>query len=366
MVLAEDSIPIYLNNDLLRASKGIIVNGSTLVPLRNIFKALGAKVDWDADTQTVIANKLNTSIQLQINQKVAYINGEPVELSAQAQIINGSTYVPLRFISEAFDCSVSWNPNSRSVNITRQAKVYLTEEELFKDIIKAVQNNKLEIIGNYKNLQEFNNLSNYKEIADAMLCKSWELTNFIPHSVIYTHVYITHDEFDIIYTYDEKLKELYSGVKEKAEQIIEQIIKPDMSDYEKIKAIHDYLVVNTEYDYDNYLSDTLSDESFLAYGVLINGIGVCSGYSEAFYILSNMVGIDCLMVEGEANDGNHGWNMVRIDGQIKYIDVTWDDPIPDRGNNIIYDYFLITEEKISIDHEWDKELYSEDLLDLIQ
>ncbi|MCM1566081.1 MAG: stalk domain-containing protein [Dehalobacter sp.] len=94
-----------------------IENGSTLLPLRVIFEALGADVQWDGATQTVTANKSGTEIRLIIGG-VAYKNGQEVQLSVPAKIIDGRTMVPLRFVSEAFGCQVSWDGATQTITIS--------------------------------------------------------------------------------------------------------------------------------------------------------------------------------------------------------------------------------------------------------
>jgi len=136
-----------------------------------------------------------------------------------------------------------------------------------------------------------------------------------------------------------------------------------MTDVEKAKAIHDYIVKNTRYDYENYQKNTVPPESYTAYGVLIKGTGVCQGYSAAFNLLAKMAGIKSIGVSGEGKGAAHAWNMVKLDGKVGYIDVTWDDPLPDRGDKVSYDYFNIGEDQIGKDHKWDKEKFSEKYLE---
>lgn len=85
-----------------------IENGRTLVPMRPIFEAMGATVQWKADTNTAIARRGDTEIKLVINNSTAYVNGNEVYLDVPAKIVDGRTLVPLRFVSEAFGCSVTW------------------------------------------------------------------------------------------------------------------------------------------------------------------------------------------------------------------------------------------------------------------
>ncbi len=146
-------------------------------------------------------------------------------------------------------------------------------------------------------------------------------------------------------------------VNKKAEAVISDIIKPEMTETQKAMAIHDYLIQNATYDYENYQNKTVPEVGYTAYGILINRIGVCQGYSAAFKLMANMAGIKCIGVTGDAG-GPHAWNMALLDGRLGYIDVTWDDPVPDRGVTY-YNYFNISEEQMSADHVWDKNMFLE-------
>jgi len=98
----------------------IVQDGSTLAPLRAVFEAMGAEVEWDAATKTIAARKGEAQITLQIGSRTAYRNGRPIELEAPAQLVGGFTMVPARFVGEAFGGSVEWDGRSRTVRITLQ------------------------------------------------------------------------------------------------------------------------------------------------------------------------------------------------------------------------------------------------------
>ena len=95
----------------------VLENGRTLVPLRAIFEALGASVEWDAVAQTVRSVKGNNQISLQIGSATMYVNGTPKTLDVAAKIINGRTLVPVRAVSEAFGGKVEWDQYSQTVVI---------------------------------------------------------------------------------------------------------------------------------------------------------------------------------------------------------------------------------------------------------
>ena len=93
------------------------VNGSTLVPMRGIFEALGATVRFDKATQTVYGQKGATAIVLPVGALSATVNGQTQSLPIAAQLVNGTTLVPLRFISQSLGASVKWNPATLTVTI---------------------------------------------------------------------------------------------------------------------------------------------------------------------------------------------------------------------------------------------------------
>lgn len=94
-----------------------IVNGRTMLPMRAIFEELGCVMDWNGDTKTVTASKGVTNITLTVNSKRAKVNGKTIELDAAPMISNGSTLVPVRFISESLGLEVRWDQSTRTVNL---------------------------------------------------------------------------------------------------------------------------------------------------------------------------------------------------------------------------------------------------------
>lgn len=144
-----------------------------------------------------------------------------------------------------------------------------------------------------------------------------------------------------------------SELVKKVDAILKEIIKPGMTDYQKEKAIHDYLVMNCEYDIDGFNSNKIRAESFNAYGALCLGIAVCEGYAEAAQLLLTRSGVESMIITGESRGYAHAWNLVRLDGQYYHLDITWDDTLQNSGNNgIRYYYFNLDDKRISRDHQW--------------
>lgn len=107
-----------------------IVDGRTLVPVRAIFEAIGATVEWDGDTYTATGVRGDTTVVIQIDNTTAYVNGEPKILDVPAQLINNRTMVPARFISESMGCEVTWYEKTKTAAVADKTKgqhIYVTE-----------------------------------------------------------------------------------------------------------------------------------------------------------------------------------------------------------------------------------------------
>ena len=85
--------------------------------MRDIFEALGLIVGWDGETKTVTGKKGVIDISLTIGKTKMLVNGAEQPLDVPAQIISGSTMVPLRAISNSVGCKVTWDQNTRTINI---------------------------------------------------------------------------------------------------------------------------------------------------------------------------------------------------------------------------------------------------------
>lgn len=181
-----------------------------------------------------------------------------------------------------------------------------------------------------------------------------------------------HQAFRIVKYLDNPSLEKYLTSQDKsllalAKNIVSEITTPDMSDYEKELAIHDYIVNTASYDYKNLATDTLPDSAYTAYGILVNKSGVCQGYSEATQLLCKLAGIQCDIVIGygtsqtSSTPVNHAWNVVKIGNSWYMLDTTYDDLVCTYNNQtseiLSHDYFNVTNAMLSKDHEWDQSAY---------
>jgi len=132
---ATTQLKIKVNNKIISSDvEPFIKNGTTYVPIRFISEALNTdKIVWNSNSKTVLIIKGSTKISLIINKNYAYVNDAYTSLEANAIIVNGRTFVPLRFISNCFDADVNWNENTYTVSIntsTTPNNLY-TEDEVY-------------------------------------------------------------------------------------------------------------------------------------------------------------------------------------------------------------------------------------------
>lgn len=137
-------------------------------------------------------------------------------------------------------------------------------------------------------------------------------------------------------------------------QLAEDLIRPDMTDYEKVKTVHDFLIIALDYD----TSPEAPEASYHAFGALETGKAICGAYAELMALLLNEAGVPCRIVTGTGDGIEHAWNMVYIAGEPYHVDVTWDDPVMNMGGSTLrYDYFNLTDEDMERDHQWIHEDY---------
>lgn len=156
---------------------------------------------------------------------------------------------------------------------------------------------------------------------------------------------------------DDQERQLY----EKVVSILSEIITEDMSEYEKERAVHDYMIKNAEYDQEALKKDgKMSEGADTPYGFLLHGYGICSGYTTTFQLFMDLLSIPCISIQASSgiigHEEDHAWNMVKLDGTWYYVDVTWDDP---SGNDRVrYNFFNTTTLKLLLTgHIWPSDEY---------
>lgn len=176
----------------------------------------------------------------------------------------------------------------------------------------------------------------------------------IGYSVQYLETNRMVTDLTMTYTMNEEQRTAAkAAVQQQAQQLLAGITD-SMKPYEREKTIHDRLVQAVEYDVTQSQADIHN-----LYGALVRGVAVCDGYSHAFQYLLRQAGIPCLFVTGDSAGQAHAWNMVQIDGDYYYVDVTWDDPVYETLTEkpVFYAYFNITTQQLLQDHTLDDSNY---------
>lgn len=147
--------------------------------------------------------------------------------------------------------------------------------------------------------------------------------------------------------YQKRVKDLNAEINALVERVA------GMNEFEKALYIHDYIVLNSEYDLElldymeknNFiLPGELRSEKYTEYSILVNGTGVCGSYALAYRAILNAAGMECLYLS--SSQMNHAWNLVKIDGNWYHVDCCWDDPTPDTYGRARRTYFLRTDDEI--------------------
>lgn len=100
-------------------AEALMVEGRKLVPIRLLLETLGAEVSWDKKSNTVICYIEDTEIKIPVGSNVAIINGIPRLIDVSAYIIDGKTYVPIRFVGETLGYLVEYDCNTETISICK-------------------------------------------------------------------------------------------------------------------------------------------------------------------------------------------------------------------------------------------------------
>lgn len=129
-----------------------------------------------------------------------------------------------------------------------------------------------------------------------------------------------------------------------AQMVVDNLGLVGKSDIEIVTAVNQYLCDNAYYS----TSDPYTPADYTAYGALINGVCVCDGYTRAAQYIFELCGLDVMYVGGETPGGLHAWNLVKVGGAWYHLDITWNDTEPP-----YLDYFLVTDDYMSVSRVWE-------------
>ena len=188
-----------------------------------------------------------------------------------------------------------------------------------------------------------------------------DLSNFV-------HPYNTFEKVNTTFTSTGKVtlkkenrytEEQIEKLNKKVDEIYKENYDPNKNVKENIKIFHDYIINHTKYDSNN--TTGVSDiNSSTAYGVLFDGVGICSGYTDAMQLFLEKMNVKNYRI----SSSTHVWNLVYVEGKWLHLDLTWDDPIMSDGTDTLSDeYFLIDTNtllsKEDGEHNFDKSVYIE-------
>lgn len=197
-------------------------------------------------------------------------------------------------------------------------------------------------------------------------------SNYVEAINNYVHPYNSFDNISVTVNNFNKIEihidKLYTDseinfINQTIDNFINNNVKSNMSDVDKIKIFHDYIINHTKYDnnYDLYTDkDNYPTHPYNAYGLLTEKKAICSGYTDAMAIYLNKLGIPNYKIASD----EHIWNYVYVNNRWYHLDLTWDDPVTKNNTNmLIYDFFLINTRELlnheKTQHNYDKTLYLE-------
>ena len=214
------------------------------------------------------------------------------------------------------------------------------------------------IVSAYRNTESSVNLSSYNipfDDIELLVYKSFnaDLLTFNCYSNLTISCYVDRRNYvtNLIINYADSAKTFKSRYN-KLNSVITNIVNKvnsNMSPLEKALFLHDYIVKNTAYDYENLMKGSVPLMSHSAYNVLVNNVGVCDGYSNAYKLLLDRLNINSIIVTSDSM--NHAWNMIKINNNWYHADLTWDDAAPDSKGLVRHTYFLRSDNEMKNEYE---------------
>lgn len=202
---------------------------------------------------------------------------------------------------------------------------------------------------------DINDLSNDQKVIS-------NISNFVHPYNSFKKIQTEMDSTGKVSIHVEKLydEEMIIILNYKVEDIIKKNVKEGSNTKDIIRTIHNYIINHTTYDKERSDNKIVNYHSDNAYGVLVEGKGLCGGYTDAMMLFLERFNIPNIKISTE----NHIWNYVKVDDKWLHLDLTWDDPITKSGKNVLDDsYFLINDNQLmSIEkeeHNYNKEIYAQ-------
>lgn len=251
--------------------------------------------------------------------------------------------------------SNEYKRNYKYIRFSNDEEYYPLSKEDIKNIYYNVLNNGWDTFTFYCPDSYVECTDDILEIGDDKQLLS-KINNYVHPFNSFLHIYVKIVGNKVTIQNEKKYSdEMIETINNKVDEVLNSLNIGFHSDRTKIEQIHNYIINNSTYDED-YVLGTSSHKSNSAYGNLIEGFGVCSGYSDAMAIFLDRLNIPNIKVSSE----NHIWNLVYVDGEWLHLDLTWDDTENVRYNN---NYFLITKERLFVlddkEHNFDEDFFLE-------
>ncbi|MCD8119294.1 MAG: hypothetical protein LUE29_07440 [Lachnospiraceae bacterium] len=151
----------------------------------------------------------------------------------------------------------------------------------------------------------------------------------------------------------EQIKIYNSRIEAIVNQMMSELCLAECSEPERLRRVHDYFCENFEYDTESLGTGNYNRQiaAHSIIGVFAKGRAVCEGISKAVKLVLNTAGIKCIVVDGlgGTEEGEHSWNIIKINGKPYHLDMTWDLANSKEGRTN-YDYYNLTDADISRDH----------------
>lgn len=304
-----------------------LVNSYMMLPVRDVFEIFNYDVALKGKTIEIKYGSTKGVLSLGSDKIILYKDGmsKSITLCTHVELLDGVTYAPLQTFAEIMDVSIelAWSQIGKSAYVDVYNTIVFDSPEIEKLVVKE-----LKYLWNKYNPKTFD--------LETCFDNGVQINEFA-----WMDMYLGRQG-----TLEKNL-EMCNRYYGKMNEILKDIIHSNMSEFDKVKAIHDYIASNIIYNH-NY--DDLTLEDYSAYGVLLNNIGVCNGYSELMMEMLMQVDVECKLITG-TEKMNHKWNVVKIDGNWYQMDVTLD-AATQLGREISYAYFLKSDDTMSLDHEW--------------
>lgn len=393
---AEENVNVTINDEpIIFDSQPILKNDRILVPIRKIAEKMLFEVTWNQENKEVTLENYNTILKCKVDeynitkdlkfatrdyaQKITN-----VKVDIPISVINDTTFVPLRAISELFGAEVNWNSTTNTAEIF-YANTYGKEVIFENDGIEYLTKLELLIegINHDKGLESFSiyitpdihvEIDNKTvdrlytaKIHEGALSKikSLAICFYNPSSAVSS----SNDINKFPNLIDKEAYISFFDIPRKFQDVIDTCITSNMTNREKIIAINRWISSNIHYDHEytqyNKLLERYSGlvyftniDSLTFEPTMLNHYAVCTGFAKTFETFCDMLNIPCIYISGTANNGSgnwerHAWNVIKTeDNNFFHVDTCWNTA------DIEYpSYLLLTSNELNKigNHIWNEE-----------